>query len=122
MPRYVTFFSYTSEAWAGMLQRPEDRAEAAREIIEGAGGDLDCFYWMLGRADGFAVYSVPDEIAAAGLAAAVASSGRLERTETYQVLGMEDAQRALERASAVSSAYRPPGGPENWMAEYDQLG
>jgi uncharacterized protein with GYD domain len=122
MPTYVTFFTYTGEAWSGMLDHPEDRAEAARTAIESAGGRLHCFYWMMGFADGFAVYTVPDEIAAAGLLAAVAGSGRVARQQTFQVLGQEEARRALERAGALSSSYRPPGEPAEWMAQYDELG
>jgi len=122
MPRYVTFFSYTAEAWARMLKIPEDRAEASRAAIEGAGGQLEGFYWMLGPWDGFAVYSVPDEIAAAALSAAVQGAGRLSRQETFQVLDMGDGRRALERAGEVVRAYRPPGAPRDWREGYDQLG
>jgi uncharacterized protein with GYD domain len=122
MPKYVSFFSYTGEAWARMLERPEDRAEAARAAIEGAGGRMEGFYWMMGPSDGFVVYSMPDEMAAAAYSAAVVSSGRLARQETFQVLDMADGQRALERASEVSRAYRPPGAPGDWMEGYDQLG
>ena len=122
MPRYVTFFTYTGEAWARMLERPEDRAEAARTAIEATGGRMDSFYWMMGRADGFAVYSVPDEISAAGLLAAVASSGRVARVETFQVLDMTEGRRALERARELSRTYRPPGAPSDWREEYDALG
>ena len=90
MPTYVTFFTYTAEAWARMVDDPPNRAEAAAEAIAGAGGELIAFYWMLGNDDGFAVYEMPDEIAAAGLAAAVARTGRLERSRTFQVLDMDD--------------------------------
>ena len=122
MPKYVTFFTYTPEAWARMMDQPEDRAEAARTTIEAAGGQMESFHWMMGRADGFAVFSVPDEIAAAGILAAVASSGRVARVETFQVLDMADGQRALDRAREVARSYRPPGGPSHWRAEYDVLG
>jgi uncharacterized protein with GYD domain len=122
MPRYVSFFSYTAEAWARMLKHPEDRAEASRAAVEGAGGQLEGFYWMFGPWDGFAVYSVPDEIAAAALSAAVSGAGRLARQETFQVLDMGEGQRALERAGAVSRTYRPPGAPRDWREGYDQLG
>ncbi len=122
MPKYVSFFSYTGDAWARMLEAPEDRAEAARAAIEGAGGQMEAFYWMMGPSDGFVIYSMPDEMAAAAYSAAVFGSGRIGRQETFQVLDMADALRALERASEVSRAYRPPGAPGDWMAEYDQLG
>jgi uncharacterized protein with GYD domain len=122
MPTYVTFFTYTADAWARMIDDPPNRAEAAAEAIAGAGGELIAFYWMLGNDDGFAVYEMPDEIAAAGLAAAVARTGRLERSRTFQVLDMDTGRRAVERARELARAYRPPGAPADWWAEYDRLG
>ena len=122
MPTYVTFFTYTADAWARMVNDPPNRAEAAAEAIAGAGGELIAFYWMLGNDDGFAVYEMPDEIAVAGLAAAVARTGRLERSRTFQVLDMDAGRRAVERARELARAYRPPGAPADWWAEYDRLG
>ncbi len=122
MPKYVTFFSYTSEAWARMVERPDDRAEAARAAIEGVGGELLAFYWMLGHSDGFAIYSVPNEIAAASLGAAVAGTNQMARQETFQVLDMDEGKQALELAGAVTRSYRPPGAPRDWREGYDQLG
>lgn len=122
MPQYVSFFSYTGEAWHRMVESPEDRAQAASAAIERAGGKMDAFYWMMGGHDGFVVYSMPDEVAAAAYSAAVLASGRLARQETYQVLDRAHVGEALERARDVSRQYRPPGGPQNWMAEYDVLG
>lgn len=122
MPKYVTFFTYSGEAWARMVRDPADRAEAARAAIEQIGGELEGFYWMMGPSDGFVIYSVPDEVAAASLAAAAAGTRRITRLETFQVLDMDEGRRALERAAEVARAYRPPGAPRDWREGYDQLG
>ena len=122
MPKYVTFFSYTSDAWARMVERPDDRAAAARAAIEGVGGELLAFYWMFGPSDGFAIYSVPDEIAAASLGVSVAGTAQVARQETFQVLDMDEGKQALELAAAVARSYRPPGAPRDWREGYDQLG
>lgn len=122
MPMYVTFFRYTADAWARMVDDPPDREEAAAEAIAAAGGELIAFYWMMGNDDGFAVYEMPDEISAAALGAAVARTGRLERSRTFQVLDMDEGRRAVARARDLARAYRPPGAPSNWRAEYDRLG
>ena len=122
MPKYVTFFTYTLDAWARMVDRPEDRAEAARTAIEAVGGELMGFYWMMGPSDGFAVYSVPNEVAAASLAAGVAGSGRVARQETFQVMDVDESRQALEQAAAVARSYRPPGALADWREGYDQLG
>lgn len=122
MPQYVSFFSYTGEAWARMVEFPADRSEAARAAIEEGGGTMEAFYWMMGAQDGFVIYSMPDEIAAAAYSAAVSASGRLARQETFQILDMAAGREALERAREVSREYRPPGAPKSWRAEYDSLG
>ena len=122
MPKYVTFFSYTSDAWARMVERPDDRAAAARAAIEGVGGELLAFYWMFGPSDGFAIYSVPHEIAAASLGAGVAGTSQVARQETFQVLDMDEGKQALELAREVARSYRPPGAPADWREGYDQLG
>jgi uncharacterized protein with GYD domain len=122
MPKYVTFFTYTDEAWAQMVKDPDDRAEAARAAIEAVGGELTAFYWMMGPSDGFAVYSMPHEIAAASVSAAVAGTGRVTGHQTYQVLDMEEGRQALELAREVARSYRPPGAPRDWREGYDQLG
>ncbi len=121
MSKYVTFFSYTGEAWGQMVADPADRADAARAAIERAGGEMESLYWTLGSIDGFVVYTMPDEVAAAAYSAAVCASGRLARQETFQVLRSVDAREVLERAREISHAYRPPGASANWRAEYDAL-
>ena len=122
MSRYVSFFSYTGEAWGQMVDHPADRAEAARAAIEQAGGHMDAFYWTLGRYDGFVVYDMPDPLSAAAYSAAVCASGRLARQETCQVLDDADAQAVLARAGSVARSYRPPGAPADWREGYDALG
>ena len=122
MSKYVSFFSYTGEAWGQMVNHPADRAEAVQAAIEQAGGQMDSFYWTLGHFDGFVVFTMPDAVAAAAYSAAVCASGRIARQETFQVLGQADARAALERAGDVSRSYRPPGAPSDWRAEYDALG
>ena len=47
MAKYAMFFTYTSDAWARMINSPGDRAAVARQMVEAAGGTLECIYWML---------------------------------------------------------------------------
>jgi uncharacterized protein with GYD domain len=120
MARYVSFFRYTGEAVGRMVDRPADRAEAARVVIEAAGGRLESFYWMFGGHDGLAIYEVPDAVTAGGVCLAVARTGLIERTETHQLLDSKEALGALEQAAGLAPAYQPPGA--NWRDDYDALG
>ena len=120
MARYVTFFSYTGEAAARMVERPADRAAAARGVIEAAGGRLEAFYWMFGDHDGLAIYEVPDAVTAGAVALAVTGTGMVRDLVTHQLLDSQEALSALERAAGLSPSYRPPGTA--WRDDYDALG
>lgn len=120
--KYVSLFSYTGEAWSRMVATPENRAVAARRLIEEIGGQMESFYWMLGDWDGLVIYDVPDLAAAAAFSARVTSSGLLSEITTHPLVTMDEARRGLERAGAAGEAYVPPGGLGEWHSEYDSLG
>ena len=122
MRTYLTFFTYSKETWRAMVQKPEDRSEAARKVIEAAGGHLIAFYWMLGEHDGLAIFSAPGPEDAAAVSAAISASGRIAKMQTIQLLTSDEASRVLRLAQVVTSSYDPPGGLKDWRAGYDQLG
>lgn len=122
MAKYVSLFAYTGEAWSRMVANPGDRTEAARKLIEDMGGTMECFYWMLGDHDGLVIYEAPDEATVAAIVGGVHASQLIEHITTYQLVGPQDTGRALVLAARARAAYRPPGAPSNWRAEYDALG
>lgn len=122
MPKYVSFFSYTGEAWGAMVARPGNRAVAARQLLEEIGGRMESFYWMFGEWDGLVVYDVPDAPTAAAFSGRVTSSGLIRKIKTQQLLTMDEAREGLEKAGAAATAYEPPGTQSEWRAEYDALG
>ena len=119
MLRYVTFFSYTGEAWERMIKSPGNRANAARELIEEIGGEMESFYWMLGAWDGLVIYQVPDVASAAALAGRVTSSGLLRGISTHQLMSSDEGHEALLKAQAAAGAYHPPGTQRGWHADYE---
>ena len=44
MPFYMTQFAYTPEAWAALVDNPEDRSAPVRELTESMGGRLVSWY------------------------------------------------------------------------------
>jgi hypothetical protein len=44
MPLHLTRFSSSPDTWAGLINNPEDRPEAARCYIESVGGKLHGFW------------------------------------------------------------------------------
>jgi len=122
MPAYLTFFSYTKSAWREMVQRPEDRESAARDVIEANGGRLLAFYWMFGEYDGLAIYESEDAVAAATVLTGIIASGRIEGMATHALLSGSEAQRVLEMAKVATADYVPPGGRSEWHADFESRG
>jgi uncharacterized protein with GYD domain len=109
MAKYVTFFTYTSEAWARMIQNPGDRTATVRQLADSLGGSVECIYWMFGTHDGLVITDAPDSIGAAALSVGVGSTGAFKNLETHELLTQEQLGQALSRSKNAMPAYRPPG-------------
>ena len=107
MPLYLTRFSYTAETWQAMIERPEDRREVARAIIESVGGKLHGFWYAFGEYDGYNLWEAPDNVSMASVAVALASRGAITSQETVVLLTVEETLEALRGAAQVP--YRRPG-------------
>ena len=106
MPVYLTRFSYTKDAVKALLDQPQDRSEAGREVAESLGGKLLGFWYAFGEFDGVYLMEAPDNATAAALAMAVGAGGALSDIETTVLLDMDEAQDAMRKAAAAT--YRPP--------------
>ena len=84
MRHYLTYFKYSDAAEKAMTENPtDDRAAAARKLVEGFGGKLDAIYWTLsGEYDGFFVAEFPDDITAMASVALVRSTLNFQREVT----------------------------------------
>ncbi len=107
MPLYLTRFSYTPEAWARLIQHPEDRRTAATQYIESVGGKLHGFWYAFGDHDGYNLWEAPDNVSMAATAIAIGAGGAIRSMETTVLLTVEETLEALQQASSI--AYRPPG-------------
>ena len=107
MPLYLGRFSYTTDAMKALLNEPQDRSAAAREVAESLGGKLLGFWYAFGEFDAVFLMEAPDNASAAALAMAVGAGGALSELETTVLLDMDEAQDAMRKAAAAT--YRPPG-------------
>lgn len=106
MPKFITFFSYTGEAAKAMINKPTDRAAAARTIVESIGGSMESFYWMQGKHDGFLIYTLKDGVSAAAVSMAVGSTGVITGLESHQIFDRDEQATIVETAKKVT--YKPP--------------
>lgn len=109
MPRYVFFFSYTSDTWTQMISNPGDRTAAVHRVVDSQGGSLECLYWMLGAFDGIAIAQLPSSVSAAALSAMLTSSGAFKAVQTHELLSQEQLTQTLQLASDAAPGYRRPG-------------
>jgi uncharacterized protein with GYD domain len=106
MPLYLARFSYTPDAMKALLDQPQDRSAAAREVAESVGGKLLGFWYAFGEFDGVFLMEAPDNASAAALPMAVGATGAFSKVETTVLLDMDEAQDAMRKAAAAT--YRPP--------------
>lgn len=111
MPKYVLFFSYTSDTWAQMIDDPGDRTVAVCRVVESLDGSLECLYWMLGTHDGIGIAQLPDSAHAAALSAMITSTGAFKTVQTHELLTQEQLGRTLQLASSAGQAFQRPGQP-----------
>ena len=107
--KFMIQFSYTPEAWVGMMKNPSDRVAAARSVIEPLGGRLESMYFTFGERDGFVIFDAPDSEAAAAGAVAVSSSGAFRSVQTTQLIEPDQLGGVLGKAGGLVGGYRTPG-------------
>jgi len=110
MPKYVSLFSWSSASWARMISNPDDRISMARQLCEALGASFESLYWLpLAPHDALVIFDGPDAITAAGVTAAVESTGAVQGIQTYELLTQEQLHQALAVATDAKKVYQPPG-------------
>ena len=108
MPLYEMRWMFKGAALKSMTDTPQDREPPARELIEGFGGRLHHYYFMLGEYDGLAIVEFPDDASAAATSMRAGASGAFARFETHPLLTAQEAQRAMQMVKDRAVAYRAP--------------
>jgi uncharacterized protein with GYD domain len=107
MPLYMTQFAYTPEAWAALVDNPEDRSAPVRELTEAMGGRVIGWYLSFGEYDGLVIYETLDNATAGAAALAAASGGHLRALKTTPLFSAEESVELMRRAGEAS--FRAPG-------------
>ena len=105
MPSYLLQLSYTAEAWAAMIENPQDRVKAVSKSVEKLGGKVEAFWAAFGEHDLIGVIKMPDNIAAAAFAVAIAAGGACRNVKTTPLMSVSDAVEAMKKAG--KSGYKP---------------
>lgn len=106
MAYFLIQVTYTSEAWAAMVSKPQSRRDAIQPVIEKLGGTIVGSWFALGDYDGVAILQMPDNISAAAFSLAVSSSGTVKSFKTTPLMTTEEAIDAMKKAH--DSGYQAP--------------
>ena len=105
MPKYLLQATYTADGVQGLMKdTASGRRAAVKAGLKSVGGKLESMHYCFGEHDVVCIMDLPDNAAAASLAAAVRAGG-LVRTKTIPMLTVEEMDKAL----AKKAAYKNPG-------------
>ena len=108
MPTYLVQLAYTTEAWAAMVNQPQNRLEAVRPVVEKLGGKFEHAWLAFGEYDIVGVVELPENTDAAAFAMAVAAGGAAKTFKTTPLLSVEEGVEAMRKAQGAG--YRRPAG------------
>lgn len=100
MALYMVQMTYTAEAWAALIKRPQDRTLPSRDLVQKLGGKLLGLYYSLGKYDGMVLFEVPDDISASAVSLAVKASGIMKANEVTRLFTMDEALEAMRKAGS----------------------
>jgi|SRR5690242_2674292 uncharacterized protein with GYD domain len=109
MPTFITYASYSHAGVKGIVDKPEDRTEAIKSVIEKAGGKLIAAYMTSGPNDIVLVTEVADGSDAVAVGMAAAASGAVAKIETVRAWTLAEFKGIAEKAGRLTGGYKAPG-------------
>ena len=100
MSTYLFHGFQTPETLAKLLAAPEDRAAVIAPIFKSLGGELLGYWYVLGGVEVYVMFELPDDVAATGMAARVASSGAFASPTCTRLMTVQETLAALGGAGA----------------------
>jgi uncharacterized protein with GYD domain len=102
---------YTPQALNSIMDNPTaNRYEAAKKLIEAAGGKLISMYSTPADGPGvMAIFDVPDPSAAAAISGIVVAAGTLHHVKLTRLLTQDEVAHVRQKASQLRGAYKAPG-------------
>jgi uncharacterized protein with GYD domain len=103
---------YTPKALNSIMENPKtNRYEAAKKLIEAAGGKLISMYSTAADGPGvLVIFDVPDPIAAPAISGTVVASGAIYNAKLSRLWTQDEITQVRQKASQIRGAYTPPGG------------
>jgi uncharacterized protein with GYD domain len=108
MPLFIVTGCYSATSAQGLIDQPSDREEAARGIMEAAGGKLRSFYVTTGETDWMAITEFDDGADLIPALLVVSASGAVSNVKTVRAYTGAEFKTAQEKAGKIASSYKSP--------------
>lgn len=108
MAHYMLRWQLNADSAKNFIAEPQDRTAAAQSLVEGFGGEMQCYYFALGEYDGIGIVTFPDNVAATACSMKAASTGAFSRFETTVLLTAQEAEAAMKQAKGAKVKYKAP--------------
>jgi uncharacterized protein with GYD domain len=110
MTIYISQGRYTREAIQGMINSPEDRAEAVEKLCKSVGAKLINHYITFGDYDFVVILESDGPVTdAMGALLAAAATGGVTDLKTTIAIRSSEAMKAMEKAKTAMKDFRPAG-------------
>ena len=107
MAKYLIEETFSSQAVAGIMQKPEDRFEVLKPICEAAGCVLEQFYVSGIENKSYLIVESPDLKSVSMIGTTFLASGAASAIKHVPLLTVPEAVDLLKEAASLG--YRPPG-------------
>lgn len=105
MAKYLFEATYNADGMKGLQKEGgSNRRAAVKQMIEGLGGTMECFYFAFGNSDAIVIADFPDSVTAAAVGIAINAVGTVQGKTTV-LITPEDVDNAVKK----TINYRPPG-------------
>src|SRR5260370_27673840 len=92
-----------------------NRYEAAKNLIEAAGGKLISMYSTAADGPGvLVIFDVPDPSAAPAISGVVVSTGVIREPKLTRLFTQDEIMQVRKKAGQLRAACKPPGVSGNW--------
>jgi uncharacterized protein with GYD domain len=106
MASYLVQASYTSEAIAALVKKPQDRTAVVRAAVEKLGGSVVGQWGSFGEHDIVLIVDMPDTVSALAFKLAAFAGGALKSGIVTPLISPEESTAAVKKAKG--SGYKPP--------------
>jgi uncharacterized protein with GYD domain len=103
---------YTPRSLNSIMENPAtNRHEAARKLIESAGGKLISMYSTAADGPGvMVIFDVPDPSVAPAISGVVVAAGAMQNVRLVRLFTQDEIKVVRQHAGKLKAAYTPPGG------------